>query len=803
MTDCLIIGFNDFSFTEQVQMVRSMGMDSGAFQDLNLAFIEYEGKPYRSIDILNRFYFEDKPHARRQFSNVDFLWPVVQYLGTYLHRRGLSFDYVNLFHLEKDKLKDKLLHDDILTIAITTTLYVTVDPILEIIAFIKQYNEKVRVVVGGPYIQNQTKMLDPTSLQQQFKYIGADYYVISQEGEATLVNLLNTLKHGTSLDRVDNLAYYDGNKYVFTATSIESNPLEENMVDFSLFPREDIDQFVSLRTAKSCPFSCAFCGFPQRAGKYKYIGVDLIEETFNALNDLGVTAVTILDDTANVPKPRFREILQMMIRNKYDFKFNCFYRSDHGDEDTIGLMAKARCEGVFLGVESGSDQMLARMNKTSRRRNYMEAIPLLQAAGISAHANLVVGFPGETYQTVQESVSLIEETRPDFFRAQLWYADPMTPIWNDREKYGIQGSSFHWAHDTMDSKTACDLIDRIYLSVENSIWMPQNGFEQWSTFYLQRKGMSLDKIKAFMKCFNAAVKEKVINPNKREIDPQLLKSLQASCKFDRQENTDMRPVEIRSARGYKEAEAYWIKEFGDNESFSALETLNEGRSDEDDGQKTYLCNIDPELIFSLRRSFREGLEKPILAAFSILLSRLSGREAVALIAATHGSKEKGVIPLKLRLPWDLDFISLAKQVGTRIEVALAHNLYGLSILTNEWRMRQHGAVPPKFNVGYWYTHSCDGLTAILQEAGRVYPDVIQGIDLALKVEDDGNDIKMGFLYRNNLFGFETCARLGTYLELILKEACASPGIKLGDIALGGESARTMAMAIIATEEFNF
>jgi radical SAM superfamily enzyme YgiQ (UPF0313 family) len=93
-------------------------------------------------------------------------------------------------------------------------------------------------------------------------------------------------------------------------------------------------------------------------------------------------------------------------------------------------MGKAGCEGVFLGVESGSDQMLERMNKTARRADYMKSIPLLRQAGISTYASLIVGFPGETLETVQETMSFVEEARPDFFRAQLWYCDPLTPICN-------------------------------------------------------------------------------------------------------------------------------------------------------------------------------------------------------------------------------------------------------------------------------------------------------------------------------------------------------------------------------------
>src|SRR5262245_6021771 len=137
MVDCLIIGFNDSSFEKYVKMVASIGTNEGAYRDLRLAFIDYEGKPRRSLDILTYFYGMNHPN-HEPFHNADFLWPVITCLGTHLWRHGLSFDYVNLFHMQQAELKEKLAREDILTIAITTTLYVSVHPILEIVEFIRK-----------------------------------------------------------------------------------------------------------------------------------------------------------------------------------------------------------------------------------------------------------------------------------------------------------------------------------------------------------------------------------------------------------------------------------------------------------------------------------------------------------------------------------------------------------------------------------------------------------------------------------------------------------------------------------------
>ena len=221
------------------------------------------------MDILNHFYFQQKKVSYKPFHNADFLWPVITYLGTFISRKGFQFDYVNLFQQEKEKLREKLKTDDILTVAITTTLYVAPHPILEIISFIRKYNKKTKIIVGGPYIFNLTTMDDSEALKRQFKYLGADFYVINQEGEQALANILKALKNDSRMAEIENIAYRQGDGYIVAPLSIEVNSLEENMVDYSLFPKEDLGELISLRTAKSCPFACAFCGFSQRAGQYR------------------------------------------------------------------------------------------------------------------------------------------------------------------------------------------------------------------------------------------------------------------------------------------------------------------------------------------------------------------------------------------------------------------------------------------------------------------------------------------------------------------------------------------------------
>lgn len=723
-TDCLIIGFNDFSFERYAEMIHAMGEDSGAWRDLSLALLRLDGRPLHSMDVLNRFHSEGSPVPARRFHNADFLWPVVMTLGSYLHRRGLSFDYVNLFQEEKEALREKLLAGDVLTIAITTTLYVSPHPILEIISFIRRYNQSARIVVGGPYIGNQPRQGEAEDLKRLFQYLGADYYVMSSEGEASLAHLIQVLKTGGPIDSVPNLGYRQGDSYALTPAQTESNPLEENPICYELF-QKDIGQFLSIRTAKSCPFSCAFCGFPQRAGRYKYLSVADVEKELDRVQALGtVTTLTFLDDTFNLPPKRYRELLQMMIRNRYSFRWNAFYRSDHGDDEIIELMAQAGCEGVFLGIESGSDVLLKKMNKTARRADYMKAIPKLREQGILTYASLIVGFPGETTETIAETVSLIETAQPDFFRAQLWYCDPITPIWEKREQYGIQGSGFQWSHATMDSAQACDHIDRMFLGISGSIWLPQTGFEQWSTYYLQRQGMSVGRLKEFLRCFNAGVKERLLYQDRKPLGGELLQSLRTSCRFE-DAPLDMGPVAALSGERYRAAEAYLA---------GTLDPASErsGSAQEAHAQPLALSEqlVDASLLQAACRATLLPARELLLSALGVLLLRLTGQREQSLLALTA----LGGVPLRLRPRWEQPFGAFAQAVHAAHAEAAPHAAFALPITLNPLRLAALGRACPDLSAGFLYRASA--ADPELADLLQLYPALAGQLPLVAEVSEE-------------------------------------------------------------------
>jgi radical SAM PhpK family P-methyltransferase len=555
--DCLLIGHNERDFGGYVQDVKKMGLHSGAYRDLNLSFLQYEGRPYHAADVFNLI-------CARSQSGSPSLTPIrsgetfsatISYLGTYLNRRGFSFDFVNSFQDEKEELASKLAREDILTIAITTTLYVSVFPIVEVVNFIRRYNQTAKIIIGGPFVSTQVRTTDSSTRQFLFQSLGADFYVDSSQGEGTLVRLVDAQKRGLPVNDIANIYYRSGDGYRATPLLRENNKLSENMVDWQLFAHR-LGAYVNLRTSISCPFACAFCGFPQHAGKYQTADIAAIEEELNSLRKIeSVKSLYLIDDTVNVPIKRFKEFLRMFIRNDYPFRWYSQIRCQFLDREMVELMKQSHCEGVFLGLESGNNQILGNMNKKSTVEEYLKGIALLKEFDIICHGSFVVGFPGETRDTVKDTVKLIEESGLDFYRTLLWYCEPITPIWKQREKYSLKGSHFEWSHNTMNAREASALIEEIFLSVKNSVWLPQYGFDFNALFHLLQRGIGLDRLKHFLRIFNGGIKDKLIDPGKTEVRGDILTQLEQALAGEDGEDGDISAPLHLPAETYQDLEA--------------------------------------------------------------------------------------------------------------------------------------------------------------------------------------------------------------------------------------------------------
>ena len=492
--DCIVIGYNELPFEQYEHFLENYGTDTEAYRDLMFSFVDLDGRKMDYIGLMNHVF----DNAGNEFKSGDIPNLAAVYLTNFLRKRNQSVNYINLFQSEKDKLI-AYLDEDPYCVAITTTFYVVNQPVNEMVEFIRQHNDKVKIVVGGPLISNHARNNQGDSFRTALDDMGADIYVVEGQGELTLTQIVECLKQGGDLNTVPNIVNFENGEPHRTKVVPENNSLDENYIDWRGFAEENLGPTLQTRTARSCAFKCSFCNYPTRAGALTLTSLDVIERELDSMRAVGnVHNVVFIDDTFNVPFPRFKEICRLMIRKKYDFNWFSYFRCSNSDQEAIDLMAESGCKGVFLGIESGSPAILTNMNKSATVEKYAQGIEWLRRRGIMTFGSFIVGFPGETEETVRETIDFIRENKPDYYRAQMWYCEPGTPIQHQREKYDINGEGFVWSHATMDSLMAMDLIDQMFLSVHESIWLPQWSFDFWVVPYLMGRGVSLDRFKSFM-----------------------------------------------------------------------------------------------------------------------------------------------------------------------------------------------------------------------------------------------------------------------------------------------------------------
>ena len=499
--DCVVIGYNELPFDRYETLLRQYGEESEAYRDLKFSFINFGDKKLNYVGLLNHV-LELAGHGNgsgmRPFESGDIPNLAAVYLTNFLRKRGHHTKYINLFQYEKDRL-DEFLAEDPYCVAITTTFYVLNFPVSEMVEFIRSHNPKVKIVVGGPLIANHARNYQGDELKSALDDMGADIYVIEGQGEMALSQIVQCLKENGDLSKVPNIAYYEHGALHRTPPVLENSSLDENRIDWLDFNNENLGRTLQTRTARSCAFNCSFCNYPTRAGKLALAGIDTLEEEFDSMYALGNTQnVVFIDDTFNVPLPRFKEICRLMIRKNYNFNWFSYFRCSNSDEEAIDLMAQSGCKGVFLGIESGSPHILKLMTKAATIEKYADGMKLLRQHDILTFGSFIVGFPGETDETIKETSDFIRENKPDYWRAQMWYCEPGTPIEKRRDEFGISGEGFVWQHNTMDSLEAMDHIDKLFLTIKESTWLPQWSFDFWIIPYLNGRGISFQQFKDFM-----------------------------------------------------------------------------------------------------------------------------------------------------------------------------------------------------------------------------------------------------------------------------------------------------------------
>jgi radical SAM superfamily enzyme YgiQ (UPF0313 family) len=186
-------------------------------------------------------------------------------------------------------------------------------------------------------------------------------------------------------------------------------------------------------TSKGCPMGCLFC----EAGRTPYnprsseIVLKEIEECYHKF---GIREIDIFDYEFLIDRKRAMEIMKGLQRLKLDLIWACRARIDSVDEDLLREMKSAGCNRIYFGIESGVQEILDRVNKGITLDQIRETIRYTKKMGIRALGFFLIGSPGETRETVKETLKFAKELDLDYVQFSKTTAKPLTPLWRQLVK---------------------------------------------------------------------------------------------------------------------------------------------------------------------------------------------------------------------------------------------------------------------------------------------------------------------------------------------------------------------------------
>ena len=308
----------------------------------------------------------------------------------------------------------------------------------EIINEIKKIFPKLPVVIGGTQVTAA-----PAEVMADFK---ADFAVIG-EGEITLAELVSALGGKNKFSDIDGLAYREKKKIRIN----HKRKLIENLdkIPFPAWHLMPPGQYriapilepihaspvAPILTSRGCPYNCSFCASNvtwQRKLRFRSpenaIGeIKLLKEKY------GVKEIHFADDNFTMDTKRAEEICDRLIEENIDLPWQCpnGVRIDRLPLSLLRKMKKAGCYAVGLGIESGNQKILDKNSKNLNLKVVPQVLEDLRKVGIESYGFFILGLPGDTKQTINETINFALTNPFDRVWFNLFTPYPGSPAFNN------------------------------------------------------------------------------------------------------------------------------------------------------------------------------------------------------------------------------------------------------------------------------------------------------------------------------------------------------------------------------------
>ena len=289
--------------------------------------------------------------------------------------------------------------------------------------------------------------------------------VIRGEFEYTAADLARALDAGGDLSKVLGITYRQGE-----SGHVQRNPdrpLFEPLDDMP-FPARNTVKGEGYRagiysggyptamvSSRGCPYRCTFCLWPDVLYGHKFrarSAKNVVDEIEEAVRTYGHDEIYFDDDTFTIDRQRVMDITRMIrergLHKEVEWIAQC--RVDTVDREMLEAMKAANCGYILFGVESGSPEMLKRMKKGITPDKVRKAFDLTKEVGIKTQAFFLFGIPGETQETIRETIEFAKELNASSTQFAVAIPHPGTALYEECRANGWLTSE-DWADYTSES----------------------------------------------------------------------------------------------------------------------------------------------------------------------------------------------------------------------------------------------------------------------------------------------------------------------------------------------------------------
>ena len=287
------------------------------------------------------------------------------------------------------------------------------------------------------------------------------------------------------MDRIKGLAWRKGKEIVINLP----RPFIQDLNDMPM-PKHELlplktyrmpmikGPFTFIVTSRGCPAGCTFC---IKHVSYQYSArlrsPKLIMEELWTLKKLGIHNIHMYADLFTVNRHQVLELCERMIAEDINIRWTCNSRVDFVDEEMLQMMGKAGNWLISWGIESGNEDILKRVRKGANPAKAERALKWAKNAGIKNWGYFIIGLPGETKETIRESIDFAKKLPLDIALFHVAAPYPGTPFFFEVVENGWFRPGTRWEQVDMDKGTVLDYPN---LSAEQLLYWQKRAFREWA-----------------------------------------------------------------------------------------------------------------------------------------------------------------------------------------------------------------------------------------------------------------------------------------------------------------------------------